>query len=96
MGKTITPKYRVEISYISFTEKRIKTDSFAWDIKRHGKPTNENAKKFRDAMNESLNKGGSNENLRDNQSDYCNTEIKDQKTGEVIAEFIPPLFEVLN
>jgi len=94
MGRTLTPKYRIELTYVDYLNKRISVQSFAYSVKEHGKPNTDNAKKFRDGMNESLNLGGTNEHLRIGQSDYSKATIIEQSTSNVVAEFNPPMFEV--
>jgi hypothetical protein len=94
MGKTKTPRYRVELSYINFGTKRREVLTIEYKVSVHGKPTEENARKLRKAFNESLQPGGSNEHLRAGQSDYGTTVIKrNTRKGEEIARFTPPMFE---
>jgi len=96
MGKVITPRYRIEMSYISFTNKRRETAKQVYDSKVSGEPSAENAKKYRDGMNASMSKGQSNEHLRSGQSDYSHTWIIDQHNGQtVVAEYKPPMFEII-
>lgn len=67
MGKTITPKYALEI----FTNKLVNgkwtmvsaIDCATWDIKSHGRPTNENLLKYVLAYGKSLEAGGVNEGI---------------------------------
>jgi hypothetical protein len=93
--KTNQPKYRIELSCINFIAKKKEIHSYAYSVKEQGKPTSENAKLFRNGMNKSLSKGGTNEHLRNMQGDYSNAYIIEQKTGQQIAEYIAPMFETI-
>jgi len=96
MGKVITPRYRIEMSYISFTNKRRETAKQVYNSKVSGKPSAENAKKYRDGMNASMNQGQPNAHLRSGQSDYSHVWIIDQHNGQiVVAEYSPPKFELI-
>jgi hypothetical protein len=67
MGKTVTPKYALEI----FTNKLVNgkwtsvpaIDCATWDIKSHGRPTAENLEKYVLAYAKSLEAGGINEGI---------------------------------
>lgn len=95
MGRSTKPKYRIELTCISFTNKRKETHFFAYMVKEHGKPTIENAKTFRNGMNSSMKTGGSNEHLKGTISDYSNAYIIEQGTGDTVAEYIAPMFETV-
>jgi hypothetical protein len=95
MGKTRTSKYRVEMRFVNFAARRPDTFVTGWDVTRHGRPTVENAKKYRDGYNQSMEPGGVNAHLRSGQSNFGRTTIIRQKDGEVMAEFVPPAFEVV-
>ena len=92
MGRSSTPKYRIEMQCIHFVNKRKEVHSFAYNGK---KPSEESAKEFRDKMNKSMDKGESNEHLKGIQSAYSKTTIVNQKTGEIAAIFNPPMFELI-
>lgn len=96
MGRSYTPKYRIELSFVDFKGRQRKIDAFGWSCKRHGRPSEHNAKRFRDGMNESLEKGMSNEHLKHRQSAYGTARIIEQSTGDVIATYKPPMFEVVS
>jgi hypothetical protein len=93
MGKTIVPKYRIECSYIRFTTKTREIQSFAWDSKSYGKPTLENLAKFRMAFNKSLETH--NAHLASIMSGLSNISLIEQKTGQTILKYVPPMFEVI-
>lgn len=89
MRKTVTPKYRLEASYISFTERCRKVIQLAWD----GKPTLERLKDYRFKFNASLCKGGANEHLQGQMSGLSKCWIIEQKTGAKVLEYNPPMLE---
>lgn len=93
MGKTITPKYRIELSFVSFTARRKEIARFAFMVKEHGAPTVENAKKWRDSMNKSFETHNS--HLSKTQSLFSNATIIRQSDGAVVAEYKAPMFEVV-
>jgi len=59
MSKTKTPKHRIEMSCVHFLNKRREVHSFAFT----GKASDQAAKRFRDLMKESIERG-SNEHLK--------------------------------
>ena len=61
----------------------------------YGKPTADNLKKWRDKFNQSCRSGGCNEHLGINGMINYQIEIYNQKTGEVLATYNPPLFECI-
>lgn len=89
------PPYRVEYSYISFTEKRRKVASQAWDEKRYGKPTQEKLKQFRADFNKSMQPGGANAHLAKISSGISTVTAINQRTGQVVAKYAPPAFDTL-
>lgn len=95
MGITKTPKYRIELTCISFVNKRKEKHSFAWDYKQDGKPSADAVKNFVRKMNQSI-INGHNQHLQKLQSLYSNAFIVDQKTGTNKAEYIAPMFETID
>lgn len=93
MGKTTIPAYRIEASYINFTRRCKDVQTFAWD-KSYGKPNEANAAKFRSAFNQSL-IDGANKHLNSSMSGLSTIRIIHQKTGQEVARFVPPMFEVI-
>lgn len=93
MGKTTIPAYRIEASFVNFSLKKRDVQSFAWESS-YGKPTVENAAKFRSLFNKSL-IDGPNKHLSGQMSGLGTVRIIHQKTGSVVAEFVPPLFEII-
>ena len=91
MGKITTPKYRIEMSCVSFTNKRKEWHSYGFI----GRPSDAAAKSFRDGMNASMQNGGTNEHLANLQSPYGTARIINQKSGDLVALFVPPAFEIV-
>ena len=95
MGKSSTPKYRIELR--SNDPKR-KWDSYAYLVKNYGKPTEANAKRFRNDMNASFQGGGTNYHITEGLGyvlHYSDAQIVEQKTGRVVAKYKAPVFEVV-
>jgi len=88
MGKINTPKYRIELSCISFTAKKREVHKYVFQ----GKPTLKCGLEFRDGLNKSFQTGESNQHLNGTQSDYLNFVIIEQKTGCVIIDHKAPSF----
>jgi len=85
MGRSTTPKYRLEMKIKGIWQ------SQAWE----GKPTNLRLAQYRDGYNQSLKKGGANEHLGTN---YWATDarIVRQSTNEIVVNFTAPSFELVN
>jgi len=62
----------------------------------YGKPTAENLSKWRGNFNSSLKPNGVNNHLGIDKWIQCKIEIYNQITGQIIAEYNPPMFEVIN
>lgn len=93
MGKTTTPKFRIEL------QTPAGFDKFAYMVKESGAATVENAKKFRDGMNASFKKGGSNYHITEQSgviTHYCNARIINQSTGQIVVACKAPMFEVVD
>lgn len=91
MGKTRTPKYRIELKFMG------KWDHYPWKS-AWGKPTETVVKAVRDALNESFKAGGLNEHVSKNKGvlvSYSDSRAIEQATGEVVAEYQAPMFEVI-
>ena len=89
MGKSYTPKYRVE----NQTRSGWQTFS-AWNSKGAGKPTIENLIKFREMYHASLKAGGCNDHIGISGM-IGNVRIIHQATGAEIVSFKAPLFEAI-
>lgn len=87
MGKTITPKYRVD-----FQRKSNWLVFSSWNSKQAGKPSVENLIKFREKYNASLKKGGCNEHIGI-AGMVGNLRIVDQKLNFTLVKITGPLFE---
>jgi hypothetical protein len=92
MGKSITCTYRLELKYISFTQKRVLWQSFGL-MRKDIKPTQAGIKKYRDDLNNSI-INGCNSHLNSSQSLFSDAILINQKTGERI-EYKAPMFEVI-
>lgn len=99
MGRSYTPKYRVECHDDPFAPVRLSAaHSHAWVVKEKGRPTDANLAKWRRAVYDSMCAGGVNEHVskaRGYIPVISHARIVEQKTGEVVAEFTAPNFEVL-
>lgn len=90
MGRSVTPTFRVEV-----TANVHITDMF-WSVKQSGKPTAENAEKFRKMLNESFAPGGVNAPKGDEIVPHISkVRVIRQSTNAVVAEASAPLFEVV-
>jgi hypothetical protein len=87
MSRTYTPTYRIEASYVDFTSRSKKIASFPIN----GKPSLKALIWWRKEMNRSF--SGTNNHLAKIQSGYSHCQIVNQKTGEVVVEYNPPMFE---
>jgi hypothetical protein len=92
MGKSYTPKYRIETVEWRPGVGAYK-GTFAWDGKRDGKPSAAAASKWRESMNKSFEAGGVNAHLAGTR--IGSIKIVEQATGSKVAEFNPPMFEVI-
>jgi len=86
MSRTYTPKYRIEANYIDFTSRSKKIAHFIFN----GNPTLKKLMNWRKEMNASM-INGTNQHL--NQSGYSHCQIVNQRTGEIVVEYNPPIFE---
>jgi hypothetical protein len=89
MGKSIVITYIVRKS-------RNKEFLAPFFPKKDGKPTSDNLSKWRNAFNDSLCNGGTNEHLGINARIQCNIEIYNQVTESVMCTYIAPMFEVIG
>ena len=95
MGRTITPKYRIE--YVESNRER--ANSAAWDAKTYGRANARNLERWRTKLNTSFLPGHCNFHV----SQALNViphvsyaRLVNQKTGEVVAEARMPMFEVVG
>ena len=83
--------------------RRARTKEFiaSWPVKSAanvyglGQPTEQRLSEWRDKFNMSLLAGGSNSHLGDKYRIQYGIEVYNQKTGEVLAQYNPPMFEVI-
>lgn len=94
MGRTHTPKYRIELTFVDFIARKKSVASFAYMVDEHGPATEVGAKKYRDGMNDSLKTH--NAHLANGQSPYSNATIVRQSDGEVVAQYVAPAFEIVE
>lgn len=99
MGKIVTPKYRVE--YWTNDKPNVKRDMI-WNVTKranvagYGKPDVLNLQDWRDVYNHSF-REGVNKHVSDAAGFIVRIgrcRIVNQFTGEIVAEFTPPAFEV--
>lgn len=89
MGRSYTPKYRVEtVEWVA--ERGVSKNSFAWAGKA---PTSLKLKDWRAAMNKSFEAGGVNAHLKFTVIGSC--KVIEQATGRVVVEYTPPAFEIV-
>jgi hypothetical protein len=95
MGRTLTPKYSLEASFVDFANKKLGSLRMGWPSKL-GKPTNKKAEAWVRGFNESLKPGGANAHLRATQSDLGRVTVRyNVHGGLTVAEYSPPLFQIL-
>lgn len=82
MGRSYTPKYRVD-TVESNARGEVRDGDFAWVGKA---PTNRKLYEWREAMNKSF-EDGVNSHLRGTRIHSC--KLIEQKTGRVVAEYQP-------
>ncbi len=90
MRRVNEPRYRIELSCVSFVSRKVEWHSYAF----HGKLKKNSAKEYRDGFNRSLD--GVNKHIKHTQSYYSNARIINQSTGEIVQEYIAPMFEVID
>ncbi|MFA5049293.1 MAG: hypothetical protein WC516_09780 [Patescibacteria group bacterium] len=90
MGKSITPKYRIEIDY---------NDHRVWNCKEYGKPTEKNLIRYIELYIQSLKIGGCNEHIS-KMLGYMpipnKAKIINQFTGDIVASWNAPMFMLIN
>jgi len=90
MGRTHTPKYRIEVREQGQRAMRV----FAcWYVKDKGKTTNKNLESWVEHFNTSLEPGGVNEHCGP-KARISEAKIVNQKTGETLAHHQTPMFQV--
>ena len=103
MGKSYTPKYRVE--YLDNAKRmvdplspRFGWKTMTWDAKRNGAPTSANVERLRVAMNVSFLPGGVNEHVSIESGTVVHIyrmRLVHQKSGATVAETSAPAFELV-
>lgn len=87
MGKTRTPKYRIEMRM---------SEGWSMVCEYNKKPNYSSLKAYIDEFHESMNKGNCNEHLREKTILMVNNaKVIEQKTDKVLCEYIAPLFYVI-
>ena len=87
MGRSYTPKYRVEINGRSLTHVRgCGIGPTFWNVREMGRPTPENLEKVLKQYRESTLPGGANEHLGEEPMPR-HAAIIDQTTDRVVAEY---------
>jgi hypothetical protein len=93
MGRSITPKYRID-------EKNRLGNWYpfaAWDVKSNGKVTKASLENYRVALNASYQAGGVNAHIGKAVGyipHHASLRLVEQKTGRVVCETHMPMFEV--
>lgn len=93
MGRTYTPRYAVHYRatcVLTAASWRVRRDG---QVFGYGRPTDANLKKHVDHLNESFKSGGINERVG-NVYIY-GARIVDQTTGDVVARYQAPAFQVI-
>lgn len=92
MGKTYTPKYRIEFLQ---TNCGGGNTPMCWDIK-NGRPTNDNLEKYLDAYSKSCEMGGVNDHISA-AIGFIPVVLKaviiNQRNEEIVASYQAPLFK---
>ena len=92
MGRSTT------LTFIAETTDQTGTYVITWNTKTHGKPTDENAARYRKGLNDSFLPGGVNEHVITREGAVIHTskvKVIRQSSGEVVAKDYAPLFEVV-
>lgn len=98
MGKSITPKYRIELWENRRTTWFPCSIQMCWFVKNYGPVTNKNLERWIEKYNQSYQPGGVNWHVSERTGivHYCHTaKIVEQKTGEVVAEYHAPAFMIM-
>lgn len=90
MGKTHTPKYRLETREQGKTLMR---SYMSWYVKEYGTASDKNLELWLRSFNKSLESGGINEHVGIN-ARVSEAKIVNQKTGVCVAHYQVPMFEV--
>lgn len=103
MGKTVTPKYRVEYKTNGLTSAdRLSWKQMIWDVSAgpnrtgYGAPSVENLMRWRDKYNASFEPNGVNFHLSESAGFILrifNCRIVNQRTGKVVIQYTAPMFE---
>jgi len=92
-----TPTYRVEFrTNLCESLYQMKLQSSPWDCKRDGRPTADNAEKYRREMNQSFLPGGVNYHISESRNVIIHVNyvrIIRQSTNETVAEVKAPIFD---
>lgn len=93
MGKSYAPKYMVRL-----VDQNGATE-MVWDCRSNGRPTDKNAEKFRQRMNDSVQPGGCNDHLKvfgEGIPHFSKVIVRrNERNGQVVAKANAPMFEVV-
>jgi hypothetical protein len=99
MGRTVTPKYRIELSGWNYPAgNRWRLDNLGVWEKYHGRPTEANLESYVQTYTQSFMIGGVNEDAGKEMGfipSPSHAKIVNQKTGEVVASWDAPMFSIL-
>jgi hypothetical protein len=94
MGKSITPKYRLE--YYD-NNRKIMPYIQGWSCKEHGRPTDKTLEKYLYSLGKSFEIGGVNKHISKSKGFIlypCKGYIIEQKTNQIVATWKAPMFMV--
>ena len=94
MGRTVTPKYRAELTFFGNTESRM-----AWNVRSnvghaHGTPTAANLAKYVKALEDSSRLGGCNAHL--GHTVVASARIVRQADRQCVASYRGPSFVIMD
>lgn len=93
MGRSTTPTFRVEMSESGLTTGKRYRWQGAWNSKYSGRPSDKNLAAYVAAHEASTRSGGVNECL--GPMKVNSAQVVRQSSGEVVATFTAPAFEVI-
>lgn len=92
MGRSYTPTYRIELVA------NVPMSMGAWNSKFNGRPTNANAERYRQSMNQSFQPNSGHPNAATGERvvpHIYKVVVVRQSTGKVVATALAPKFEVV-
>ncbi len=93
MSDSTTPTYRVEFGIVFADGRPVRHTPSGWDVKRAGKPTDENLALYVEALEASTRPGECNEHL--GRTTVHTAQVVRQASGERVALYAPSPFRVV-